>query len=176
MPRHKISYDDLKEKLFDPRRKPTAGSIGGRRSNPKRACWPWGLPGDQAGEFLDLFRSTRWEREKFWEFLGLEGKPSPILPRISFAACWKKRGETVVDFQCPAHQDWLYAGGGLEGQDVWNARVNLPGSVGEWNWSYVAPLVGGSACRLGRERRDFGNQSTAPGGVLERRFDRLSKA
>jgi 4-alpha-glucanotransferase len=138
---HKISYDDLKEKLFDPAQE-AHGRLHWRAGieSEESLLALVAVPGDKAGDFLGLFRSTRWEREKFWEFLGIEGKPSPEVFPDFVRRVLEKAGETSSIFSVQLLQDWLFAGGGLEGQDVWKARVNLPGSVGETNWSYVSPL------------------------------------
>jgi 4-alpha-glucanotransferase len=138
---HKISYDDLKEKLFDPAQE-AHGRLHWRAGieSEESLLALVAVPGDKAGDFLDLFRSTRWEREKFWEFLGIEGKPSPEVSPDFVRRVLEKAGETSSIFSVQLLQDWLFAGGGLEGHDVWKARVNLPGSVGETNWSYVSPL------------------------------------
>lgn len=137
----KISYGEMKGKLFDPAQEAHDRLHWRKEIDSEDVLLKViGLPADQAGEFLEMFRSSRWEREKFWEFLGLEGEPSPAPPDDFGRRVLKKAGETSAIFSIQLIHDWLYAGGGLNGQDVWNARVNSPGSVGDWNWSYVAPM------------------------------------
>ena len=137
----KISYHDMKEKLFDPALEAHDRLHWRLEVDSEEILLKiLGLPVEKAGEFLEMFRSSRWEREKYWEFLGLDGTPSRDPPPDFCRRVLKRVGETSAIFSVQLIHDWLYAGGGLEGQDVWNARINLPGSVGEWNWSYVAPL------------------------------------
>ncbi|MBK8576023.1 MAG: 4-alpha-glucanotransferase [Elusimicrobia bacterium] len=137
----KIPYEPLKEKLFVPDQE-AHGRLHWRPEIDSEEVFlkAVGLGADEAGDFLDVYRSTRWEREKFWNFLGMEGKPTSIATPDFVRRALEKAGETASVFSIQLLQDWLYAGGGLEGQDVWTARVNLPGSVADTNWSYVVPL------------------------------------
>lgn len=138
----KWDFAEIKEKLFDPA-KEAHGRLHWRAElNDEPALLAaLNLPADKAGDFLDLFRSTRWERELFWKYLGLPGQPTDEPTPAFVRRVLEKAGETASIFSIQLLQDWLYAGGALEGKDLWNARVNLPGSVGAHNWSYVCPLA-----------------------------------
>lgn len=101
--------------------------------------WRLGLSADRAQEFLDLYRATRWERDAYWRFLGLEGPANPEPTPDFVRRVLEKAGESASIFSIQLLQDWLNAGGWM-GADPWTDRINLPGSVGPENWSYLSPL------------------------------------
>lgn len=137
----KMDPEVLRDRLFDP----AAQSHGRLHWRPEILSEDvllarLGLSAEAAGDFLDLFRSTRWEKELFWKYLGLDGVPDPDPTPAFVQKVLEKAGETASVFSIQLLQDWLCAGGAMDINTVWEARVNLPGSVGPHNWSYVTPM------------------------------------
>lgn len=135
-----LPEDALKEKLFDGTRE-AHGRIHWRSeiNSEDVLLAALGLGAEEATEFLEMFRSTRWERELFWKHLGFEGLPLEKPTPEFYRRVLERVGETASIFSVQLMQDWLSIADGLKGQDPWDVRINLPGTVGDMNWSYVLP-------------------------------------
>lgn len=133
--------EDLRARLFEPT--PTAG--GRWRWRPEVSDENVLLNLLQRGreeswDFLDLFRATRFEKNQFWSALGGEG-PAPETVSsalVERALTWA--GQSAAIFSIQLLFDWLSVGPGLPGP-ARTYRVNLPGSVGDHNWSVRCPLT-----------------------------------
>lgn len=134
----RLDYETTAAKLFEP-------SVNGRRrwkpeiETEEVFLWNLGIPAERAADFLDLFRSTRFEREAFWKFLGLSGRVYPKPTPRFVQRVMEKANESSSVFSVQLFQDWL-ATAGVMSKDLWADRINLPGSMGPHNWSYVSPL------------------------------------
>lgn len=134
----RLDYETVAAKLFEP-------AVNGRRrwkpeiDSEEIFLWNLGIPAERAGDFLDLFRSTRFERETFWKFLGLSGRVYPKPTPRFVQRVMEKANESAAIFSVQLFQDWL-ATAGVMSKDLWADRINLPGSIGPHNWSYVSPL------------------------------------
>jgi 4-alpha-glucanotransferase len=137
----RLLHDELKNRLFDPAREAHGRLHWRPEINSEPALLEGlGLRAEEARDFLDLFRSSRWEKEIFWKFLGMEGAPAETATPEFVRRVLEKAGETSSIFSVQLLQDWLSAGGALEGQDPGESRINLPGTVGNHNWSTVSPV------------------------------------
>jgi 4-alpha-glucanotransferase len=135
-----LPEDVLKEKLFDATRE-AHGRIHWRSeiNSEEALLGALGLRAEEAVDFLDMFRSSRWERELFWKYLGFEGLPEEEPGAEFYRRVLEKMGQTASIFSVQLIQDWLSIRDGLKGLDPWDIRFNLPGSVGDHNWSFVIP-------------------------------------
>jgi len=136
---HDIDFDVVKNDLFDI-----------ARTDHCRLRWKTGLTRDAlldavgrneqtAGDLVDCFRATVDEREKFWHYAGLEGKPDDeATPRLVRGAL-EKASETASVFTSHLLQDWLSVGK-LPQTDVWSYRINFPGTTDDRNWTLAMPF------------------------------------
>jgi len=97
-------------------------------------------PESQIGDFIDIYRSTFDEREKFWRAIGLDGSPSEKSTPIFIAAALKRLSETASIFTSVLLQDWLSMGGALAEENIWESRINFPGTTADNNWTLVMPI------------------------------------
>ena len=134
----RLDYETVAAKFFDP-------AVKGRRrwraeiDTEEVFLWNLGIPAERAGDFLDLFRSTRFEREAYWRFLGLSGRVYPKPTPRFVQRVLEKANESASIFSVQLFQDWL-ATAGVIPKDLGSDRINLPGSIGAHNWSFVSPL------------------------------------
>jgi 4-alpha-glucanotransferase len=134
----RLDYETVAAKLFEP-------AVNGRRrwraeiDTEEVFLWNLGIPAERAGDFLDLFRSTRFEREAYWRFLGLSGRVYPKPTPRFVQRVLEKANESASIFSVQLFQDWL-ATAGVIPKDLGSDRINLPGSIGAHNWSFVSPL------------------------------------
>ncbi len=96
-------------------------------------------PEIEIGDFLEMWRSSFSEKQKFWDYVGLKGTyeeaGSPKVVRAALEAA----GRTASVFSIQLLQDWLALGVRFKG-DPWEFRINIPGLVSPKNWSLVIPL------------------------------------
>lgn len=135
-----LSFEELKDALFDL-----------KKSFHKKLRWKaevrsvsdylkiLNLSESEAGELIYLFLSSFDEQEKALKFLGYE-KPSKTLDVHSLLkSAIQKNLESESIFSIQLIQDWLNFAG-ISFPDIWNARVNFPGTISDQNWSIVMPL------------------------------------
>lgn len=135
-----ISFDAVKNQLFDLARsqhnrlrwKKEIGSVGAFLSI-------LNLREDQARDFVDIYKSSFDEKEKFWNFLGLDGEPEEKPSPAFIRQVLEKINATASIFSIQLIQDWLSLGNLLPG-DPWEWRINFPGSISEKNWVWVLPF------------------------------------
>ena len=98
-----------------------------------------GRPADEIPDLVDLYRASYDEKIKFWDYLGLEPpyheKATPALVRRAL----EKISAAASIFSVQLLQDWLALGGISKG-NLWNFRINFPGTLEDRNWTLVLPL------------------------------------
>jgi 4-alpha-glucanotransferase len=138
---HGIAYASARASLFDEER-----SRHGRLRWKSEVADGRLLPGllgkaeHQVGDFLEMHRQTFDEKEKFWAFLGLKGAPPEKSGPAFVAAALEKANASASVFTSQLLQDWLSLGRDLEGEDVWNFRINFPGTMSDANWTLTMPV------------------------------------
>lgn len=131
-----FSFEETRSKLFDP-----------ETSSHGRLRWRKGLdlatlmhvlgrPSEEIRDFRDLYKGTIDEKEKFLYFTGL--KPGASDSEVARGAL-ARVNETTSIFSVQLLQDWLPAET-LGGTDLWEFRVNFPGTTSDKNWSAVLPF------------------------------------
>jgi len=135
-----IPFDYFKEKLFD-----LAHSKHGRLrwrhevESVERLLAILGKSYDEAWHLVDAYKSSFEERNFYWQHVGMTG-PVTHTASVEFVG---KALESVNHarsiFSLQILQDWLSLGE-FEERDSWEYRINVPGSMGEKNWSVVAPF------------------------------------
>lgn len=147
-----LSFDELKNELFD---------LGQSAHN--RLRWKEGikntnilleklrLPADRAGEFINLYLESHGEKGKFLNYLKPEAKqkadPSELSRVAMEKAClsdlirmaMEKACNTASIFSIQPLQDWISIDC-LNESNLWEFRINFPGTVNSKNWSLVMPL------------------------------------
>ena len=135
-----ISFDQVKEKLFD-----LSNSFHNRLrwkdeiENVSLLSQILGKPEHEIKDFVDLYCGSYQEKRKFWDYLGLPGKPTQTISHKLVKATLEKIGQTISIFSVQMLQDLLSLSEEFH-CDAWNFRVNFPGTVRENNWSFVMPF------------------------------------
>ena len=94
---------------------------------------------DEAWHLVDAYQSTAEERKFYWQHVGMTG---PVEHRASVEFVRKALesvNQTRSIFSLQILQDWLSLAP-FQGRDAWEYRINVPGSMGEQNWSLVVPF------------------------------------
>jgi len=97
-----------------------------------------GIELSRIGELTANFQASRYEKEKFLEFLGLSSEKAKDPASVAKKALGKA-GDSQSIFSIQLIHDWL-AVAGLFSEDPWNARINFPGTMSAQNWSVTLPL------------------------------------
>lgn len=138
---HGFEPEEVHKSLFDM-----------KRSSPRRLRWlpevrmpeevlrALGKTRDEAWMFYDMNRESYSEKEKFWEYIGLDGKPSDKATKEFVSAAIAKISSVRSIFSIQLIQDWLSLGNCFDGWDSSDARVNTPGSISGRNWSVIMPV------------------------------------
>jgi hypothetical protein len=94
---------------------------------------------DEAWHIVDAYRSSYEERKFYWQHAGMSGpvehRASPVFVKKALESV----NHTRSIFSLQILQDWLSLGEFTE-RNAWEYRINVPGSMGEKNWSVVAPF------------------------------------
>jgi len=134
-----IDFGTLKEKLFDP-----------RKSSHGRLCWKkeikdvsvllerLGLAENEARDFMDIYRSTYDEREKFWRIIGMPSKSQEVCSVELVKQVFFKINSGASIFSIQLLQDWLSLDGSFKG-GARGFRINAPGTMSDKNWTLVMP-------------------------------------
>lgn len=137
-----IPFDAVKDRLFD-----------WKRSGHGRLFWHpdvqnemillkiLNLPAEHARVFLDFYRGTHGEREKFLHYL-YGSKVPGLTTRAGMAGLMRdalrKVNETSAIFSIQLLQDWLSCDPDFDGY-AWDYRINFPGTHGDHNWVLALP-------------------------------------
>ncbi|MFA5168527.1 MAG: 4-alpha-glucanotransferase, partial [Candidatus Omnitrophota bacterium] len=135
-----IPYDHFREKLFDPHHS-RYGRLRWRREIDsvekllailEKSC-------DEVWHIVDAYRGSCDERKFYWHYVGMPGPVEDRASREFVRKALESVNHTRSVFSLQILQDWLSLGE-FEERDSWEYRINVPGSVGEKNWSIVAPF------------------------------------
>lgn len=96
------------------------------------------LPRDMTGEFINLYLESHGEKGKFLDYLGPQAKPEVYLSDL-IRRSLEKADSTASIFSIQLLQDWISLDC-LNECDLWEFRINFPGTVSPKNWSLVMPL------------------------------------
>jgi len=135
-----IAAEQLKPALFDVK-KSQAGRLRWKKSLESKEVLLEALQLDEnaAYDFLEAFRNSRTEREQFWHYAGLKGKPTEKTTMAFVSRTLAKANESASIFSIQMLQDWLSLDETIE-YDPLEFRINFPGSTDPKNWSLVMPL------------------------------------
>ncbi|MFC1675038.1 4-alpha-glucanotransferase [Candidatus Omnitrophota bacterium] len=137
---HGIDYKAVKEKLFD-----LALSRHGRLrwlkslDSVKKLLSIIGKVKEEAEEIVFLYENSFAEKEKLWKRLKIAGKMREACDPEIMGAALNLILEAPSVFCINTIIDLLYLGGVFKG-DVYQYRINTPGTYNEKNWSMVIPL------------------------------------
>jgi len=92
----------------------------------------------EAWGVLDLFRGSIRERDQFLKFLRCPPGTALANPHIFMKKALERVSATSSIFSGLLLQDWLALDTFFD-FDVWEARINFPGTVDARNWSLVIP-------------------------------------
>lgn len=96
-------------------------------------------PEGEIGDLVELYRGSVDEKEKFLEYAALSGgADQPVSPEFARAAI-QKSSDTAAVFSIQLLQDWFSLEPVFE-CDVWNYRINFPGTTNQDNWTLVIPV------------------------------------
>jgi 4-alpha-glucanotransferase len=107
---------------------------------PDEALRRLGKARSEAWMFYDMHRESYDEKEKFWSYIGLTGKPSDTATKEFISAAIKKVSSTRSVFSIHLIQDLMSLGNYFDKWDKWDMRVNTPGSISNNNWSIIMPV------------------------------------
>jgi hypothetical protein len=135
-----ISFEAVKENLFDPR-KSRFGRLRWNREihNERILTEILQRRETEISELIDAYRSSYNEREKFWRYLEFSGEPHEQSSQLFIKKALSKINQTASIFSVQLLQDWLSLGEFFN-EDAWNYRVNFPGTMSDKNWSVVLPV------------------------------------
>jgi len=135
-----LSYEDEAPKLFESA-VPVHGRLRWKSLVRDAAQLPQllGRGPEEMWELMDLFRKTADEKERFWGFLGFQGKPDPEPSREVIERALEKAAQSASIFSIQSVQD-LLALDNVFGPVRWETRFNQPGIMDKRNWRLRAPI------------------------------------
>lgn len=136
----KIPFEQIKEKIFDLNHS-KYGRLRWRKDIESVGMLLdiLGRNRDEAWHLVDAYRSTYGERELYWEYVGMTGKPEKKVSLEFMEKVLLSINQTSSIFSLQILQDWLSLGEFKE-RDHWQYRINIPGTMDAKNWSLVAPF------------------------------------
>ena len=135
-----VSFEAVKDALFD-----SARSGHGRlrwRSEIENAdalLRVLGRSREDVWHLVDLYESSRGEREKFGNFLEDNGVSEEDFSSSLMRKILEEVNKSASIFSVQLLQDWLAADPAFQ-YDPWNFRINFPGTMSEKNWTLVIPF------------------------------------
>jgi len=109
-------------------------------TSPEEVLRRLGKNRDQAWMFYDMHRESFYEKEKFWNYIGLQGQPKAQAEPYFIKAAIEKASSSRSIFAIQLIQDWLSLGSYFDNWDRTDMRTNTPGTIMDKNWSIVMPL------------------------------------
>lgn len=98
-----------------------------------------GRPEHEVKDFLDLHRETYDEKNRFWNYLGLNGKMQEKFSPSLTEAVLRKASKAASIFGIQLLQDWLSLSDDFH-FNAWEFRINFPGVVTDSNWTLAVPF------------------------------------
>lgn len=137
-----IDFEALKHKIFD-----LEDSFFGRLRWKKdidtvgKMLVILGLEEASANDFVDLYKESFDEKEKFLRFLAISKKiKTEDYPDLFIRRALEKAGQSRSIFSIQIIYDWLFLGSLFKKEDPVELRVNFPGTMSDQNWSQVLPV------------------------------------
>ena len=134
-----LSFDGLKAQLFE-----LKNSLHGRLRWRKGIqsidvlLKSLGLWTEKAGDFINLYQESYGEKDKFLRYLGADTAQEICLSELIRKALEKINSSASI-YSIQLLQDWMSVDC-LDECDLWDFRINFPGTVSDANWSLVMPL------------------------------------
>ena len=94
---------------------------------------------NQAGALINLYRESCDEGKKFCGYLGISNEPEDKCSHELIRMALEKINGSASIFSVHLFQDWISIDCLCEG-DVWEQRINFPGTLSNKNWSLVTDL------------------------------------
>lgn len=123
-----IPHETVIEELFDM-----------EKSHHGRLRWKRNVSVTQAAGFMDLYKSSYDEKEKFLAFLGISEEAVEAYPPSFVKKALEKVSESASIFSVQLMHEWLSLDSLFEG-DPWEFRINFPGTLSDKNWTLSLPL------------------------------------
>lgn len=93
---------------------------------------------DEAWELVNLYLGTCDEKGRFWRFLGFDGSPADEANVEFVKRALEKANQAASIFSIQLLQDYLSLAD-LKNPDLWNFRINFPGTLNPTNWTLQVP-------------------------------------
>jgi 4-alpha-glucanotransferase len=137
-----LDADQVMAKAFDTAL-PEEERLRWKKTLRSREAWLeiLGRPEDTVKDFVSLFLGTAFEREQFWKYLGLAGKPTSEFTPALAEAVLLKINQTASVFSLQLLTDWLSFTNLFSGLSSLNCRINRPGTISQDNWTLVMPFA-----------------------------------
>lgn len=138
----KLPFGKLKHKLFD-KDHPGKDKLYWKSEIDSIECLlsKAKLTYEEAGDLINMYRSTYDEKEKFWRYIGFQGRMRAV-PDVEFIGrTMKTIGKTASVFAIQLINEWLYLDEKiLRDFSSPGDRINFPGTVSDRNWRLEVPL------------------------------------
>jgi 4-alpha-glucanotransferase len=134
-----IDYAHVENMLFDTHLSAHGRLRWKRGITPEAVCVAFGRAQHCMGDIMDLYFNSYGEKEKLWKQLGM---PAAMQEDATEELIHRALGLTLDSkavFVVNTLIDWLAMSGCLSG-DVWEWRINTPGTVSAANWTLTMPL------------------------------------
>ena len=79
------------------------------------------------------------EKEKFWKYLGLDGKFEGKCTRSFVLQALERVSQSASIFSVQLFQDWLSLDETFR-KNPFQSRINLPGTISDQNWRWTMPF------------------------------------
>jgi 4-alpha-glucanotransferase len=96
---------------------------------------------DELGDAINMYRSSYGEKEKFWKYIGFQGKMREEPDEEFINRTLKTAGRSASIFAIQLINEWLYLDKEmLKTHSSPEDRINLPGTVSNNNWRLEIPF------------------------------------
>jgi 4-alpha-glucanotransferase len=135
-----IPFEHFKEQLFDLHHS-RYGRLRWRHEieSVDRLLAILGKSHDEAWHLVDAYKSSYEERKFYWQHVGMTGPVASQASPEFVRKALENVNRTNSIFSLQILQDWLSLGE-FKDRDSWDYRINVPGSMGDGNWSVTAPF------------------------------------
>lgn len=136
-----IVFEEIKDRLFD-----LKNSFYGRLrwknsiSDVEILSKTLNSSKEDIGDLIGLYKESFQEKDKFLKYLGLEKHPQGECSNELIRSALEKINSSASIFSIQLLGDWLSLGF-LKDYDIWEFRINFPGTISEKNWSLVMPMA-----------------------------------
>ncbi|MFC1485041.1 4-alpha-glucanotransferase [bacterium] len=134
-----LDFEKLSNKLFD-----IENSKHGRLRWKKEIStidillWNIGRDRDEVYDIIDMYKETYGEKDLFADDLELKGAAEEDISKDLMLVILRYISSASSIFCIQSILDWVIASDDIK--DLWNFRINFPGTVGPHNWSLKLPF------------------------------------